>query len=343
MSFTKFPSIEQFRHVIANVKRHATYRGNDEHGNPIHVDEDEAVLPTLHFRGTVKLHGTNAGVGYNKRHGIWAQSRNRVLTAEADNQGFFQFVQQNRAAFETLMAQVDHGEHETVCIFGEWCGQGIQKGVAIATLPKLFVIFAVKIVNNSDGERWLNESALKRLKAADNMIFNVYDYETFDVTVDFNEPDSAVPTLDSITEKVEQRCPVAAVHGAIGIGEGVVWLAHHDTLGPVRFKVKGDQHRVVESKRKSTATNAEHVESLQKFVQYAVTENRLAQGIAVLFTSQNAEPSVQKIGEFLRWVQEDVLKEEADVISKNNLEKKLVLKAIGTAACQWFLQKLNKQ
>jgi hypothetical protein len=50
-----YPSIEQFRSVIAHEKRQASYRGLDEEGNAIY--EPLASLPTKTYFGTVKLHG----------------------------------------------------------------------------------------------------------------------------------------------------------------------------------------------------------------------------------------------------------------------------------------------
>jgi len=51
MKMIKFPSIEQFRSIVRDVK----YQGKDENGNPI-MDKN-AKMPTLTFTGTVKLHG----------------------------------------------------------------------------------------------------------------------------------------------------------------------------------------------------------------------------------------------------------------------------------------------
>ena len=74
----KFPSIEQFRNVIANVNRTFNFTGLDENGEPMYdVTKNK---PVLTFDGTVKLHGTNAGVCYNETGGLWAQSRTGIIT-----------------------------------------------------------------------------------------------------------------------------------------------------------------------------------------------------------------------------------------------------------------------
>ena len=54
------PSIEQFRTVIANINRQYNFVGLDENGEAIY--DQTLPKPVLTFNGTVKLHGTNAGV-----------------------------------------------------------------------------------------------------------------------------------------------------------------------------------------------------------------------------------------------------------------------------------------
>lgn len=53
--FVKFPSIEQFRSVVASVNRKYNFVGLDENGDPIY--DNTKPKPVLSFRGTVKLHG----------------------------------------------------------------------------------------------------------------------------------------------------------------------------------------------------------------------------------------------------------------------------------------------
>ena len=54
-TFVKFPSIEQYRNVVKNVKDRARYAGKDENGNVIF--KNDVVYPTIKFMSTVKLHG----------------------------------------------------------------------------------------------------------------------------------------------------------------------------------------------------------------------------------------------------------------------------------------------
>ena len=68
-TFKRFPSIEQFRSVVKQVKDTSSYVGQDGEGKPIF--DYTRPLPTITFTGTVKLHGTNAAIGYSKQDGLW--------------------------------------------------------------------------------------------------------------------------------------------------------------------------------------------------------------------------------------------------------------------------------
>ena len=84
-----YPKIMQFRNVVADISNRIAYVGKDENGDAIF---DRTIpKPVLTFKGTVKLHGTNCGVSYNAESGLWAQSRNGIITPENDNAGFAQF------------------------------------------------------------------------------------------------------------------------------------------------------------------------------------------------------------------------------------------------------------
>ena len=56
----KFPKIEQYRNVVSAINRSYSYVGLDENGDAIY--DQLKPKPTIKFKGTVKLHGTNAGI-----------------------------------------------------------------------------------------------------------------------------------------------------------------------------------------------------------------------------------------------------------------------------------------
>ncbi len=89
---------------------------------------------------TEKIDGTNAAVGVTDGMEVYAQSRNRIITPNADNHGFARWCARHRV---DLAWQLGPGLH-----FGEWYGRGIQRGYGITDPSvgddgKLFGLFDV--------------------------------------------------------------------------------------------------------------------------------------------------------------------------------------------------------
>lgn len=332
MTMIPFPSINQFRHVVANVRRKASFMGLDDAGEPIY--DPAAKSPALTFIGTVKLHGTNAAVVFHPDH-VCFQSRERVLNAEADNMGFYAHMSQQAESLEKLRQHIKDSYHsfktDTVAVYGEWCGGNIQKGVAITGLPKMFVIFAMKI-----NDQWLTTT----FEDPEAGIYNILNFPLFTVNVDFNQPEVAQNILASITEQVEACCPVGQKFGVTGIGEGVVWRCVENPSSELWFKVKGEKHSV--SKVKTLASvDVEALTKQRDFVESVVTEARLEQGMQNLLNEQNKPFEMASLGDFIRWVHGDVMKEEADTIEANNLNPKNLGGPIAKIAKDWFVNRLN--
>ena len=102
-----------------------------------HLHEQGRPYPTVEYRAKVKLHGSNCAVQILEGGGIAAQSRTSLLTPDADYKGFAAWAHRHEPYFRTLQ----HG----IIVFGEWCGPGVEKGMAIsAAKAKLFVVFGVQ-------------------------------------------------------------------------------------------------------------------------------------------------------------------------------------------------------
>ena len=334
-----FPSIGQFRNIVHDILHDSNKIGVAENGEFIY--DKSRVKPVLKFKGTVKLHGTNAAVTYNELDGLWVQSRDKIITPEQDNAGFAKFVAARESDFLELVEKVYADNHLSakdydVVIFGEWAGGNIQQGVALTNLEKSFFIFAVQIVKHDEDStsKWVASASLS---SVDNRIFNVEAYPTYEVDIDFNNPQMVQNGLIEITEAVEKECPVAKAFGHTGIGEGVVWTAEY--AGTVyRFKVKGSEHSVSKV-TKLAAVDTEKLAGIQAFVAYAVTEARLTQAIEKVFGS---EPLDQKrTGDLIRWMQGDIVKEESDTLTENGLDQKAVAPKIADATRHLFFKRLS--
>lgn len=338
MSELKFPSISQFRSAFTHVRESTRFVGLDENYEPIF--DHSLPLPVLNFTGTVKLHGTNAGITYDPLTGtITARSKRTPLTIENDNYGFAFFVKSMEDKFREMFEALDKIYYkdfpeEPITVYGEWCGEGIQSKVAISQLEKMFVIFDLRI-----GEDYWADS-VDHIQT--DPIWNVYritEFPTFAMKIDFSSPENSVNTLIDLTKSVEEQCPVGKYFNVDGVGEGIVWKAHYKG-NVIRFKVKGEMHS--SSKVKTLASvDPEKLSTIKDFVDYAVTENRLHQGYNEVYTSQNRELSKKYIGDFVNWVRNDVFKEELDTLHESGLVPKDVVGSINKKASTWIMKKFT--
>jgi len=340
----KFPSIEQFRNVVATINRNFNYVGLDENGEAIY--DQSLPKPIITFKGTVKLHGTNAGISYNNEAGVWAQSRENIITSQKDNAAFAFFVESKDTVFKELFDIIATRNNidcdtNTITIYGEWAGKGIQKGVGISNLlEKTYFVFGVKITPHTETEDerkenpayWVDSSYVEYVN---HRIYNIEDFETYSIDIDFNMPQLVQNQLSELTLAIEEQCPVAKSFGFEGIGEGIVWTA--EFKGVVhRFKVKGEKHS--SSKVKTlAAVDTEKLNSTTEFVEYAVTDSRFNQALENVFP--NNEPvDTKKLGDVIRWVVNDIIKEETDTLASNGLEPKDVNKYISTVVRTKFFK-----
>jgi hypothetical protein len=350
----KYPSIEQFRTVVSNVNRRYNFTGLDENGEAIY--DPSLPKPVLTFKGTVKLHGTNASVCYNKQNGLWVQSRENIITPEKDNAGFAFFVESNKDAFINLFGEIsiknDLGylidvEQATITIYGEWAGGNIQKGVGISNLPKSFFIFGIKVTPHTETEEelkanpayWIDSTDLRN---PDVKIYNIDDYPTYSIEIDFNMPQLVQNQLSEITTAVEEECPVAKAFGFSGIGEGIVWSCEYQGVVH-RFKCKGELHA---GKSKVTTLKPVDDEKLNKIINVVnqVTPTwRLEQMLSETFDLINGgEIDIKQLGSYIKAVINDIIKEETLLLSENGLEPKDIGKYVSETSRQYFFQRLNE-
>jgi len=332
-----FTHIEAFHAVVKYARR--------VNADPACPAEYQLHAPVT-FRGTVKLHGTNAGVACLPE-GLVAQSRTRALAVGDDNHGFAAFVARPEAtaAFRAIEAEVrarvDVPPDRRLTLFGEWCGPGLQKGVALNRLPgKQFVLFAV-VAGEGEQSRYLD--AVPRLgdRFAALGIHSILDGPVWEQTVDFLRDETIaafVDTAQALTEQVEAKCPWGARFGIEGVGEGVVWVPIGDRFGrtDLYFKTKGEKHRNTGGKGARIAIDPQVLAGVATFVEYAVTDNRLQQGLEVL-AEMGLPVEMKSMGDFLRWVGNDVKRECAAELEASGLEWKQVAKSVNAKARTFFI------
>lgn len=299
---------------------------------------DLTILDTnTFFVNNILVHNSNMGVIFepisDTEYGFYTQSRERIIVPGDDNAGGSAFIN-TKPILELLNTIEIPGERPIIKVYGEWCGKGIQAKVGITKLDKMFVIFAVKI-----GEIWLAEDKLKLVKLPEHRIFNICDFPSYRITIDFNDPKPSAEKMGILVESVEKECPVAKAFGVEGIGEGIVWTPTDEQWIESRFwfKTKGDEHKNVKSKEK-VPVDIERVNSIKELVETIVGEARLEQGLDHL-RQLGLDFDRKNLGVFIKWVYNDVIKEELDTIMGNGFEPKDISGEISNKARLWFFKK----
>lgn len=338
--------MHKYTHVnaLAQVARYV--KATNE--NPECPDQYKILTPVT-FRGTVKLHGTNSGVTLGET--VVPQSRNRELSLENDNMGFAKFVSEREDVLrdlEQMLRRLHHIDSDKeIVLYGEWVGPGVQNGMATNALPeKQWVLFGAKTVCG-ENEEYVDIVGPLQDQYLESQIHSVYDVGTWEVSVDFSSQESREAALEyseSATQGVEERCPWGVRFGIEGMGEGIVWVPTGEHWGnsDLYWKSKGVKHKEVKrAKRNRESLDPEVLKSVEQFVEFSVTENRLNKGLDYL-AEMGKTVEARSTGDFIKWVSQDVKRECAAELETNDLRWKQVSKAVGAKAKEFFLAKTNK-
>lgn len=340
MQLHKWPDIEQLRSVVRRVKDRSAFVGKDDNGDPIY--DYTKPKPTLAFTGTTKLHGSNAACGYTAdTDEVWFQSRERIITVDSDNAGFCRFWLDStfdlKAFLKSYYDALNCTSH--FVLYGEWCGGNIQKGVALNQLPKMFVIFGAKA-----DDRWLTPSEVACIpESPAHNIYNTYQAQTWTVQVDFENPELHTNQFVDITNAVENECPWGKRFNVSGVGEGEVWVCVTQGYesSDYWFKTKGERHAGSSKVKTVVAVDVEKAKSIQEFVERAVNESRCRQSISKLVEAGVVLDRSQ-MGQFLRWIFNDVIKEESDTAAASGIDIQKISGQISNAAKRWFFANEDK-
>lgn len=353
MNHIKWPSIKQFRDVVKNVEHKSRFVRVEEDGTV--VMNRHAPVPTLKYEGTVKLHGTNASIVLHTTGDVYAQSRVRVITPEKDNAGFAMFVAKNEVLIRKLMFSIlDYapngiGLYQTPVIFGEWYSGNIQQNVGINGMPRVFVVFGISFANN-EGEKYhlprkdveMITGRLNNGELTDAGIFCIYDFPTFNVSIDFDYPRLVQNELNDITLAVEKCCPVANAFGIQGIGEGVVWRCvepGYEDSG-FWFKVKGEDHS--KSKVKTLATvDVERFNNVNELAERLVNVRAEQMYQETFDTLNGGTGDIKRTGDFIKAVMADIFKEDLDMVAASGFTGKDINGPASKIARAFLMKKLE--
>lgn len=327
-----WPSIELLHHVRSALRTRAELQ--------------QSALPRVEYRCKVKLDGTNAGVQVLPDGAVVAQSRSQVLVAGVDNLGFGAWVRAHAAYFSALAGK------EPVIVFGEWCGQGIQKRTAISSIArKLFAVFAIQYGAGSDAAARV-EIEPERLRALlpEHPDVFVLPWLAERFVFDFASEsalEAEASRVNELVERIEAQDPwVFEAFGVSGLGEGAVLYpllaasGLHDraALSELMFKAKGEKHQTVRQK-KAAQIDPEVARNVDDFAALVLAEPRLEQGVREACAGSF---ELGCIGAFLKWIAHDVQKECALELSAAGLSWEQSQKAVSQRARAWFVQRARR-
>lgn len=320
---------------------------------PVHPEANITVDP-VPFIGTVKLHGTHADILVYPDNRIVFQSRNITgLSVAKDNQGFAATMSEKTnaiiglrdmylARWKELNPGTTLEEDLPVVIAGEWIGEKIQKDVAIAQLSRRFVIVSI----NLNGV-WQKDEEYSNISLPDHDIYNASRAGIFHTTLHPDDYESTVSEVEHMTEEVAAHCPFAATFGISGLGEGIVWKPvprQYNGDTSLWFKSKGGKFKPtyfrIPRQNEGTDANKERRKTAAAMAVAWCSQQRLEQGWDVL-REKGVERDVKALGDFLKWIQHDILEEEKSHINEHGVDEASLKIEIAKIAKPWYRAKLR--
>lgn len=269
-----------------------------------------------------KIHGTSA-------HLLWKDGKIIPFSGGASHEAFLAIFDGTRApTFEALTAQFteEFGPEMKVCFFGEAYGGSMQAMSHTYGKELKFIVFDVQV-----GESWL--SVPKADNIAKKFGLEFVAYELVDATVE---------ALDKERDKDSTQ----AIRNGCGTGhkrEGIV------VRPPIEVTLNNGARLIVKHKRDDFMPERKNTpkvgdpeklkiyEAAEAAVDEFVTDGRLVHVLDKVFPG-GAEMTIQKTGDVVRAMIEDVLREAyGEVIDSKELRG-----AIGKKTAQMFKNKLKE-
>lgn len=332
-TFVPFPSIGQYRDAVFTCKA---------------LEPEGATLPVVNYTGKVKIHGTNAGIIFDRDGTFHCQSREKIIAPGDDNAGFAKWAHEHIDRILDLDVFNDYSitgggsGYSQLGIFGEWCGGKISPNVALSQAPRMFVVFAV-CRNKPDMTKWIN-NGLTGFKSPEIGLFNVDLFGRYDIEIDFSDPGAATEQIKAWTIAVEDRCPAGAYFGVEGVGEGIVFTAAapHDLM-PYSFKSKGTKHEIA---AKMGSLDPIAMNELSRLVDLIMrtgqVESRVEQAVRMLKERGHAMESMRDTKLLVDWLVADIEKENLPDIEASSFGKNKIIGGCLSAAKQAYKAILDR-
>ena len=326
-AFVSWPDISSFDSMRAGIVKYYANQNLD------------AELPTVCYRAKPKMHGVNVGIRVNADGTRQYQSRSGDINRTNDLHGFVAMCESLPKDYFAVDGPADY------VIFGEWFGPGVKvKGREACRFiqKKCFGVFALYTPFNDI--LIVEPDSLKALITESEQI-RILPWVGDLLTVDLQRGEACetfAGTINTrITDLEQQDSWVRAVFNVDGPGEGLVLYpvngkGTREEFEHRAFKAKTLAHAVKETKA-PVVVSPEVLQGAEAFAHAFVTEARCHQGFCTLSDT----PSIKDIGQFLDWMNKDILKESVHELEASGLVWKDVVNVCTTRARQWYLHEVG--
>jgi hypothetical protein len=221
----------------------------------------------------------------------------------------------------------------------------------------MFVIFGVKVqfCEKEQEDEWLDISEMEDLRDEDARVFNIHQFGSFEVKIDFNDERSVERGRERMKFilEAEKECPVGQYFGAKGTGKGIVWQVVQCEGVPEmgakymedRFwcKTKGVKHTEFRKEPKMKKVKRVKDEKMDSLLEAIVTKGKLEQVLQVLEREMLVLVEMKSLGIFIKWVYADVVKEEYDRIAEAGFEKDALKGPVAAVAKNWYIERMKEK
>ena len=300
---------------------------------------------------TEKIHGSNGSVCYSNPDGMWAQSRERIITIQKDTYDIAQWVLTNENELIKIVKtladthNIDLDQNIISCYF-ERCGAGIQKLSAMSGVDRTSIMFAYfkvsPILHDPDiRSTWYSTNELSNHAIR---LYNVNEFKTYKLSIDFKKSRDGLVELNELLNEFESNSPVGQYFEMEdNILEGFVGTYYDEKEHKlIMFKHKGELHgrstnKGPRNKKVIEAFTPEQLALIDKLT----PEWRLEQMFNEATIGDNYV--MNRIPVYIKMVLNDIEKEEMVVIQESGIVYKVIEKEICNVARTFFVKLLNEK
>ena len=275
------------------------------------------------FSGTVKVRGTQATMIFRPGQSPRLQSHDHVITPQ--DSATAAFLEPNIAELRTMVecavTSAGFQNPQEIMVAGQFAGTELMRDPCHALAKQFYAIFAIRV----DGS-WLHAGMWTDVHMRHAMIYNVYDFGTFQCIVDFTPPGTAKggeivcspnnlffslvfltgtgqclfrpSEIDNFTRLEERPCPSGLTpknfHNSLS--DGIVWTqaSAGPQKDPLRFKSEKRRRRSKWRTTRAPKENSEGATSKEvnktPNAEAAVTSRaKLRQGLMKVIDSEKAK------------------------------------------------------